>query len=313
MKIKLCFAACIAALSLVGCNEKVINLPSDGEMIDLTVDVSGPETRLTGAYQDKKINNVQVFVFDRLGVLEATTVSESASISVKCRTGIKTIVALANAEAVGNVGTYEELAHRRADLMTMTEGNEVMVGVTQDTLKTDRKVLLNVRRLAAKVCLNHISVNFQGPQYLNKRVTLKSIYLMNAAGDKCYLADDAPSKWYNEGKYEPDNCPSVIYDGNIGDVIISGSNSRYVEHYFYCYPNGADKKTYLVVETEIDGETFYYPVDLGVVESGHCYTCYLRIRHLGSYSPDIPVKDISVNSDVTVYPWVYEDTFGAEI
>lgn len=321
MKIKHCCAAFVAALTLVGCNEKIVgssleneSSAVDDEMVDLTVDVADPVTKLTGEYVDKKVNKIQLFVFDKLGVLETTATAESSSVSVKCRNGEKHLVALVNAETLNGVKTLDELAHKKADLKTMSAGNEVMVGSRLDTLRTNRKqISLDVKRLAARIVLSQVEVRFEGTEYFHKEVKLKALYLVNAAGERCYLADDAPTFWYNEGGYQASTCPKVIYDDLKDEVMTSGVSTRYQSNYFYCYPNGLDKQTRMVLETEIDGEIFYYPINLGTIKSGHCYRCALLIRHLGSYSPDVAVEEMSMNSTVSVEPWVWEDVSIIEI
>ena len=313
MKKRLYFAACVAALTIAGCKEHVEDEPLTDDMVQLTVDVTSPETKITGTYDDMKVNEVQLFVFDKFGTLEATAFAESRSVSVRCRNGEKHIVALVTAGELTNVKTLDELAHRKVDLADMSEGNEVMVGSKLDTLKTNRLISVNVERIAAKIVFSQVGVSFANPLYAGKEVTLKALYLVNAAGERCYMADDPATFWYNDGGYQKDNCPSVIYDAIDNEVVTSGMYTRYKEHYFYCYPNGIDKQTRLVLETEIDGSTFYYPINMGVIEPGHSYKCYLTIRNLGSYSPDVPVEEYTANSVVKVSPWVLEDTFGVEI
>ena len=61
------FYAAFAALALVGCNEKNIKpveVPS-GDKVQLTVNLPENLTKLTGVPTDSKINDVQIFVFDR--------------------------------------------------------------------------------------------------------------------------------------------------------------------------------------------------------------------------------------------------------
>lgn len=310
MKIKFCFAACVAALAMIGCNEKMTgpivseeNVPVGNDEVRLTVDVSDPQTRLTGTYTDKKINKVQLFVFDKLGVLETTATSTTPSVSLTCRNGEKHLVALVNTRTLNDVKTLVDLSKRKVDLKDMSEANEVMVGRTFDTLRADKKVLLTVDRIAAMIVINKLAVNFISQQYLQKPVTIKAMYLINAAGERTYMTDDPTTFWYNEGGYDYQTCPDVIYDKLDNEVIISGNQPSYNAHYFYCYPNGLDKPTRLVIETEIDGETFYYPINIGTILAGNKYICSLNIRNLGSYSPDVPVEEGTVTATFAVSSW----------
>ena len=311
MKIRLCFAACVAALAMIGCNEKISgnSVSEESEVnvgqgeVRLTVDVADPQTRIPGAYTDKKINKVQLFVFDKLGALEATATTTTTSVSLTCRNGEKHLVALVNSNTLNDVKTLEDLSKRKLDLKNMSVGNEVMLGHLFDTLKVDKKVLLTVDRLAAMVVINKLGVSFVSQQYFQKPVKIKAIYLINAAGERSYMTDEPTTFWYNEGGYDPLTCPDVIYDELEDEVIISGSQASYKAHYFYCYPNGQEKPTRLVIETEIDGETFYYPINIGTILAGNKYICSLNIRNLGSYSPDVLVEEGTVTAMFTVSSW----------
>lgn len=311
MRIKFCFAACVAALAMIGCNEKIAGLPSGDEEIvpvgedevRLTVDVSDPQTRISGTYTDKKINKVQLFVFDKLGVLETTATSTTPSVSLTCKNGEKHLVALVNTHTLNDVKTLDDLSNRKVDLKDMSEANEVMVGCIFDTLRVNKNVHLTVDRLAAMVVINKLAVNFVSQQYFQKPVTIKAIYLTNVAGERCYMTDTPTTFWYNEGGYDPLTCPAVICDELEDEVIISGAQPSYNAHYFYCYPNGQEKPTRLVVETEIDGETFYYPINIGTILPGNKYICSLNIKHLGSYSPEVLVEEGTVTATFAVSSW----------
>lgn len=314
---KLCFAA-LTALTLMGCNEKLSSLSdvddedaavvADGsDNVTLTVDFAGSdaETKIMGtSYVDKKINKVQLFIFDQLGGYEASTVVEgSTTASITCRSGIKRVVAIVNAETLGDVRSFDDLAHRRADLKTLTLNNEVMVGQKLDTLRADKNIAMHVDRLVAKVSLNSISVSFDSKEHLGKTLTVRALYLINVAGNRCYLADDAPTIWYNAGAYRPGECSNVLYEAMDDFTVKSGDGAVYESHYFYCYPNGLGNQTRLVVEAEMDGQIFYYPINLGAIEPGVHYKCSIEINHVGSYSPDVPVVEGSVTAYLSASSW----------
>ena len=84
--------------------------------------------------------------------------------------------------------------------------------------------------------------------------------------------------------------------------ITSGGNYS-AGHFFYCYPNSTTTKTRLVVETQIGGYTYYYPVTLDSVTPNTAYTYNLTITRLGSDSPNEPVADGAVSVTLTVKDW----------
>ena len=88
---------------------------------------------------------------------------------------------------------------------------------------------------------------------------------------------------------------------------VSNGDSYNTEHYFYCYPNATATKTRLVIEAEVGGYTYYYPITLNAVEANTAYTYNLTITKLGSNSPDVPVADGTVNFTVTVKDWTVQN------
>ena len=97
-----------------------------------------------------------------------------------------------------------------------------------------------------------------------------------------------------------------LYDAVTDGQVADGESYR-TEHFFYCYPNETATKTRLVIEAEIGGYTYYYPLTLDEVAANTAYTYNLTITRLGSDSPNVPVADGAVNFTVTVKDWVVQN------
>ena len=306
--LKKLFFAALAALALVGCNEKNVEVSEmkPGEKIQLTVNLPDGVTKVTGAPADAQINDLQIFVFDKNGVYETSSHGTGATLTLTCTSGEKQIVALANAPLETGIGNIAELGAAVSDLADCAAGNIVMSGMIVRELTASSTVTMQVERLAAKVGVSRISTAFELDQHKQMTFDIKAIYLINVAGEKAYLDQNDPSKWYNLGKHEAGNTLGFLRDDVASGVVAAGS-SYTKEHYFYCYPNLTDTKTRLVVEAMVGGYTYYYPVTLDAVDANTSYDYNLTITRLGSDSPDVPVEEGTVTFTVTVKDWVQQN------
>jgi hypothetical protein len=182
----------------------------------------------------------------------------------------------------------------------------MMSGEITEELTASTTVTMPVERLAARIAVSQVSTDFELEAHQSLSFEIRSIYLINVAGEKAYLQDNTPTIWYNKNKYEAGTSPSFLYDV-VTSGRIEGGDSYDTEHYFYCYPNATATKTRLVIEAEVGGYTYYYPVTLNAIDANTAYTYNLTITRLGSDSPDIPVADGTVNFTVTVVDWVEQN------
>ena len=300
--------AAFAALALVGCNEDLVEPLGNqtGDKVQLTVSIPTGETKVTGYPTDTQINNIQVFVCDRNGVYETSDKGRGSALSLTCTTGEKKIVALANAPEEKAVANIAELRARIVDLSACEAGSIVMSGEVTKTLSVSSIVPMQLQRLAAKIAVSKVTTAFTLDAHKNLPFEIKAIYLINVAGTRAYLENNTPTTWYNKGAYAAENSLDFLCDKVTAGQIAAGG-SYTTEHYFYCFPNPTDTKTRLVVEAEIGGNIYYYPVTLDQINPNTAYTYSITITRLGSDSPDAPVVDGMVNFSVTVKDWVEED------
>ena len=306
--LKKMFFAAFAAVALTGCNEKNDNVYEklDQEKIRLTVNLPQVATKVTGVPADAQVNDVQIFVFDKNGLYEASSHASASTLSLTCTTGEKQIVALVNAPLEGSVTNITELRSRTVDLNACSTGNIVMTGEITEVLAASTTVTMQVERLAAKVSVAQVNTAFELEAHQSLPFEIKAIYMVNVAGEKTYLTDDAPLTWYNRGQYVQETSPAFLHDKVTDGVIVNGG-SYDTGHYFYCYPNETSTKTRLVVEAEVGGYTYYSPVTLNEVAANTAYIYNLTITRLGSDSPDVPVAEGAVNFTVTVKEWTVQN------
>ena len=101
------YLAAFAAMALMSCNEKTVNvqeMPEQAGTVELKVKVPAASTRLTGKAADEdKISNLQVFVFNESDALEAYGNEDAESLSLTCVPGKKQVVALVNAPSLSEI------------------------------------------------------------------------------------------------------------------------------------------------------------------------------------------------------------------
>lgn len=304
---KMIFAA-FAAVAVISCNEKDVEIShaQAGEKIQLTVNLPQAVTKVTGNPSDAQVSDVQIFVFDKNGLYETSSRATASTLSLTCTTGEKNIVALVNAPIEGSITNIAELRSRTSDLSDCSSGHIVMSGELTEELTSSTTVTMQVERLAARVAVSQITTDFELEAHQNLAFEVRSIYLINVAGERAYLSNNTPTKWYNKGQYADATSLEFLRDVvNLGRI--ANGESYDTEHYFYCYPNATSTKTRLVIEAEIGGYTYYYPITLNAVEANTAYTYNLTITKLGSNSPDIPVADGTVNFTVTVKDWTMQN------
>ena len=298
------YLAAFAAMSLVGCNEKMLeqNVLATEE-VRLTVNLPQLATKVMGTPSDDAVNSLQIFVFNKYGVYETSASGSGKSLTLTCTTGEKQIMALVNADTESNVPDINTLRSRKANLSSMAAGDLIMSGETTDELTNDSSIEMHVKRLPSRVILNSVQTDFDLEQHKSLSFAVKSVFLINVAGDAPYSGTSTPGQWHNVADYDPvTNLPFLRDQVSSGEITEGGVYDT--RHYFYCMPNSTETKTRLVVEAEIEGDTYYYPITLEKVGQNTSYSYNLTIKRFGSDSPDVPVEDGSVTFTVEVDPWV---------
>lgn len=306
---QLFYAACAAAFILAGCAK--VNpdcTTSDDELQVLTISVTSEDpsadTKVYGeSAEDAKINNVQAFIFNRYGLFETSATSTTSVVRCSCTAGEKQVIVLVNAGPETGVRDIADLSARTVDLADCDINNLVMVGQGSVTVGSSTGVPITVKRLASKVVLGDVYLSFADKFHNGISFELKSVYLINAASHRAYIDDNVSSGWYNEDGYEAATCPSFLYDA-VTDGLMNLTVTQYsTDHYFYCYSNSTSKSTRMVIEVEIDGHMYYYPIVLNDLAPNNSYYYTVTIKNYGLDSPDMTFDKMNLNVSVTVTPW----------
>ena len=307
-------AICASACSM----EKIdtvddVHAADEGQRVDFTVGISGSASKATSSeINSTKINSLQVFVF-RDDILDAYASSDSSStVTLSCTSGERSVYALVNATNVNGAGikSKSDLLGRISHLEDNKADSFEMIGNEDVLLPHTPSVVINVKRIAARVKIKKISVDFLASAFDFVPITINEIFLENVAGDINYGLTSEPVKWYNKQGYSL-NLPEFTHDDT--NLTINSKNSSMVDYVYYAYPNKSfdstddewsPRRTRLVLKATIEGSIFYYPITLPVLEANKSYEIEnITITRLGSSNPDKPVAHSDCNFQCVVAPW----------
>ena len=303
----------VAALAVCGCaSMEQETAPVSGEMVELSFRVPSQNmTRVIGNVPEDEVHDLQVFVFGLDGQLHAYGHALSDQLTMTCSTGDKHVAALVNAPLVNTVADEATLRGLVSSFSDNSKDGFVMSGIEEMVIDKTSEVTIPVSRLVSKVVLSSIKNDFEFIQHQSMNFEIKSIFLTNAAKDRKYFSQSAPSEWYNKDISDMAQLISqagiLMYD-SFEPVKLEYGGTYESGRFLYCYPNPLEEgmePTCLVVEAELEGNIYYYPVRLPSMESNKCYSVALTICRPGSLTPDEPVEKQEAIFNVEVKPWTY--------
>ena len=308
--------AAMAAAALVACEKNEAKLQSvDEETVTFEVTVPVERTKAASDAAESAVSKCQVLVYSASsGVLETYAEAEGSSVSVTCTKGMKEIVALVNAPDMSAAVTLDDLKALRSDLNENSMQSLVMEGSTTVDPSTVETVVVDVRRIVSKVRLVKVETAFEQEEYYSKGFRITSVYLMNVAADKSWLAETAdPTEWYNKLGYQSSDCDALLYDSLTDCTLTSADRIYDTEHVFYCYPNpnSVDKfdeeftprPTRLVVEAMIGNEKCYYPVSIKGMNQNTAYNVSILVKHPGVQDPNDDIEKDAASVSVNIVGW----------
>ncbi len=335
-------AACVVVLFALSCEKRgVIEMESCEEesllMVSIVSNTKSEEPQPELA--DDKVNMLEIFVFradgDDAGVLDSykkisgDELVSLTGIQMRTTTGKKVIYAVVNShnEDWSSVGSLADFQQMQASLQQEDVEDLTMVGSVEQTLQIATSVTIPVSRLVAKIKLGYIRADFRGTPYEGMSLENVKIYLTNVYGKKSYASgtDGSSAEILNYkafSKADIRGCKNggMLYLDNIGDATQVNFN---VGHNFYCYENMIEsesdqaKFTRLVIEGELNGKKYYYPININrdgfgyASENDHIgvrrntfYLLNVTICRPGSTDPDEVLEYGTLTASVSIEDWI---------
>lgn len=342
MKTRLKFVAAVFAamiLTLVSC-EKTQEVSGTG-ICNLTVRMPGLseyETKVTGQSEanEKHICNCQVFVFrddngkvDASGYFGTMDAGGSCSVDLNCTVGKRHIWVLVNTAGDYTLQIEDEQSLKAlyTELKDNSKNALFMVGSDLNANLNEGACTVNigVKRLAATIVLQNLTIDMESKSYRKPGVfKLQKVYLLNVCARTSISEPDNVSGtitedyWYARLSEETDSSrKGLVSDDLATPVLVDNGSSHSTSYTFYAYPNKcphsvttpfSPRATLLVVEAELDGEKYYYPLSFEKLESNHRYAVSITIKRPGSKNPYEPVLYSAASTSITVDDWDEGDT-----
>lgn len=322
-KTKFFLAAGTIAVLLTSCSKEIAVTPAEPEDYqDVVFNVYDDEytkvtnTTTSGVHNDAAVTEVQFLVFNSDKSISAYgKTTDSKCVIRLSRMRDMSCYALVNFQSdLSTVKTETELIAMRSSLENNTADKIQMIGFrTRVDMTSTTSVTIPVKRIAAKVSLEKITLNFASPALAAKEFKVEAIYLINVQSGVVLDSLDPSNLYINKGRHVNTNYDHICYD--VVNEAIANGNTMQTEHFFYCYPNTAadnsDSRpfTRVVVQVKIGSVNYYYPVDIHNTDNNlleankHYKVTNLTITGLGSTDPDkIPdIKDVTYS--VSVEEW----------
>ena len=310
------------------------------ETATLTISLSGVDTDIstrasgTAEYNgDKTASSLQFLIFDSAGNYVKKT---TATGTVKLSKGMYyTIVAVVNGPEVADL----TLTQTRATVASLADNPFVMHGQALANLSSasSANITVPVSSLASRVHLNSVKNNL--PTAFGA-ISLKRIYLCNVKG-QIQLDGTAVDTWYNQYGRKVLGTP-ISANSTTGAVDAENTGSAYTfksyesssttigagatlsaNAYYYAFPNTlktaipsnlatttswTDQATWLTVCGEVNGNVYYWTVNLGAaldngLERNYSYDVSLTLNNLGSSDPGTPVTEATATLGLNIQPW----------
>lgn len=284
-------------------------------------------------YKNTGIGKADIFTFndDKLQRLDSwQSFTGASSWSALSRTGMKIIAVIANSayekDDWAYINSYYALSRT---VMNYTEDcceEPVMSGTAKasNSGKMETNASVELVPLLAKISLTGLDCDFSGKEYADEQIRNVRVYLTNISSRTCLLGEDeSPSSYVNFREYrEADmkqmRCPEMACRNEVADL---GKGSPVFSKFsLYCYPNTCPDETAgspytrLVIEGEIQGRTYYWPVninrpgygyesgDAGISRGAH-YALDITITGKGTDDPDLPASGNQIRINSRILPW----------
>lgn len=237
------------------------------------------------------------------------------------KTGRQRIVAIGNLDGgipTEFISSISSLNKYSIDFCNEDPELPVMIAdTTLDILEDSKPMELKFTPLLCRIRLGEIIRNFKGKPYENSPIENIRIYLTNVLKEQTIIQSvQTKNQGYinfrglSEQDLEELEDPSAVYMDSVGTLAERAIKPK---GSFYCYPNPAEKEstseamTRLVIEGEIDGTTYYYPINIfrdgHTMESNTDYVFDITIKSLGNLDPDTEANPLQISIDSSIEKW----------
>lgn len=314
--------AITASLTFLSCS-KVPATPPPVDKATISISIISESTKsddISTTAGEEAITSLEVLVFRAdegpdNGILDTrknATASEIAAnaLTLEATPGRRNIYVFANAPGLNNIANESDLRSYVSSMSDNSRDSFVMIGTPGATSSisagnTTNNINVALHRLACRIKVENIRTDFPSDALRNAAFSLKSIYLANVPatftpinGDVSDIFSTIPAP--TAYMAATNDLTALSYTGRT-----LSDNPFSADIYLYSYPNSDTvRTTKVVIETEMNGVTYYYPIEITGTRPNTAYTINnVVITRLGSTDPDTPVTISGCSFNVEVQPW----------
>lgn len=328
------------SLFAISCNKNLdqeVSVPatSDAQLYEVSVTVDpncvepNVKSDINPSASEKSYTNAYILAYNKTtGALVDYKAWSGSSVKFSLDKGTYTFYAVLNygSDVTSAASSINNLLNLKATLKKDLNGFE-MIGHSDITVPATDPCSITVKRVTAKVVMQNVKINFESQVLASSTFILKNVFIINAVGDDSFANADngtayTPTVWYNQLKYVSGDCNNYLYAGGINKTIAQGATYG-VNKTFYVYPNATEtdkhngsfsaRKTRIILEATINGETCYYPLTFASIGANKVYTVKsITITRKGIANPDDVWDDGSGTGSVIIGDWTeggeYDET-----
>lgn len=287
------------------------------------------ESKVPGLLPECESLDIFIFNDDRLKRLDSyqrTAPSGLEKITTASREGKKIIAVIANSrlerEGWSWVNSLDALLSTAAGLQKENPEKPLMCGLAYIDMGTDADCTINMQPLLSEIHIRSIRCDFSGRPYSGEQLENVRIYLTNVNAGALIFGQSGfmPQQIVNAGRLSENDLAAFSHPEMLIKRMESpvGNETAIPEISLYCYPNDCNEEsagspfTRLVIEGEISGHRYYYPIDINREEgtSGGAgigrnsrYVYDITITRTGTGDPDITADPEMMMLHCSILPW----------
>lgn len=210
------------------------------------------------------------------------------------------------------------------------EEREFPVMTAHARLSAGEEAEVTLERLSSEVWLRSACCDFTGKPYAGESITDAKVYLTNVSAT-CSLVPqpgEPAERFINHGGLIRQDL-EIFKDSSLIIKHIASINKEisYPDARLVCYPNTAMEESFgtpftrLVIEGKIQGETWYWPIDInrsnevaGIdsgsgIERNRRYIFDITIHSKGTKDPDLPVSAVIAETILKTETWKEKEEY----
>lgn len=329
----------VSVMAITACSKSEINGEEEqtGES-SLYLSIQ-PQTKASGSdhgnrSDDNTVGTLEIFIFraegqaagalDTYKKFSAGELGSLTDLQITTTTGLKQIYAIANSHQRQweGVVTHADFKKRLSSLQDEQLKSFTMAGAIEATLQSTTHLTFSISRLVSRVELKSLNASFVGTPYEGSQLQNVKIYLTNVVGESYFCNGTSPleATLLNKGMAvgaDISGCAmeGMLYESLAGNITEAGESKS---HYFYCYPNATESEnegrrfTKLVIQADLNGTTYYYPLPIKNIERNCSYSVDVEIMRPGTLDPEQLLEKGVANVTLNVLDWVLQPEIDVE-